>query len=279
LNHLIGWWSRLSGRATYRHVGSPVRSNLAFRVARRIAARRLERGLSQEGLAALLDIAAKNVQRIESGKQNLSLATLERISLALEIAPERLIAGWQQDPSSSPPSSPEQVVANAGVLARLQQAGFEVRRATDRGRRPATAIPVTTLRAAAGHLSGAARAIEVLGWVVLPRRGPPPEGQFVAEVRGTSMAPAIPSGALCLFGPPGPAPLRGRTLLLAHEKLGDDDLGGPYALKRVRSVRKQPDGYTRIVLESLNPAFAPISLDTAEGEVHAIAELVRIVLR
>src|SRR5690606_1014419 len=57
--------------------------DLVHRVAKRIASVRRERGLSQENLAAILGIAVKNLQRIESGKQNLSLATLERICAAL----------------------------------------------------------------------------------------------------------------------------------------------------------------------------------------------------
>jgi len=244
------------------------RGDLVFRVARRIAARRRERGLSQEGLAALLDIAVKNVQRIESGKQNLSLATLERISTALETSPERLITGA---------SSEAQLVPSA--VERLQRAGYSARGASDRGRRPANAVPITTLRAAAGHLSGVARSIEVLGWAALPRRGTPPEGQFIAEVSGASMAPSIPAGSLCLFGRPGPPPIEGRILLVAHADLADEDLGGPYALKRVASVKKRRDGRLRITLEPLNPSYEAIVLDAGEDELRAVAELVRVLVR
>ncbi|MBX3199468.1 MAG: helix-turn-helix domain-containing protein [Labilithrix sp.] len=243
-------------------------SNLAYRVARRIAARRVERGLSQEAFAVLLDIAVKNVQRIESGRQNLSLATIERIASVLEVSPEALVAGEESTSVSS--------AASQSPLRRLEEAGFDVRWPTVRGRRSPSAIPVTTLRAAAGRLTGAASAIEVLGWVALPRRGVPPEGQFVAEVLGASMEPAIPSGALCLFGPAGPPPLVGRTLLVAHEALADAELGGPYALKRVRSVRRRRGGGVHVVLESMNPAFEPIAIDAAEGELRVVAELMRV---
>jgi transcriptional regulator with XRE-family HTH domain len=236
-------------------------------VARRIAARRIERGLSQEGLAVLLDIAVKNVQRIESGRQNLSLATIERIASALEIVPEQLVAGTVE--------TRVKTARQPAVLARLEQAGFRVGSATLRGRRPKESIPVTTLRAAAGQIAGGARAVEMLGWIVLPRRGTPPEGQFVAEVRGHSMEPAIPSGSLCLFGPAS-APLAGRTLLVAHEQLADEELGGPYALKRVRVLKKRRDGAVPIVLESNNPAFAPVAIDAAGGELRVVAELVRV---
>lgn len=210
----------------------------------------------------------KNVQRIEAGRQNLSLATLERIAAALEISPERLAFGAASPEGARIP----------GVLDRLADAGFTVRWATDRGRRPTAAVPVTTLRAAAGRLSGGARAIDILGWVVLPRRGPVPEGQFVAVVSGESMAPTIPSGAVCLFGPPGPPPTAGRILLVAHEALTDDDLGGPYGLKRLRSSRRQGDGTLRVVLESINRAFPPIAIDATDDELRIIAELVRVLV-
>jgi transcriptional regulator with XRE-family HTH domain len=246
-------------------VSTPSRTSssatLVARVAQRIAARRRERGLSQEGLAALLDIAVKNVQRIESGKQNLTLATLERIAEALEIAPERLLAG----PASRTAREPN-------ALDRLREAGFTVRRATERGRRSARSVPVMTLRAAAGRLDGTAKAIETMGWVEIPQRSTPAEGHFVAEVRGASMSPKVPAGALCLFGPPHPPPLGSRVLLVAHETLHDGDLGGPYALKRVRQRRG------RVVLESINPAFPPIEIDSEEGELRIVAELVRVLL-
>lgn len=218
----------------------------------------------------LLDIAVKNVQRIESGGQNLTLATIERISSALDLVPEHLVAGsWS--------AAHERTAHEQGPLERLRRLGFEVRRATDRGRRPSLAVPVMTLSAAAGRPTGDARAVEVLGWVVLPRRGAPPPGQFVAEVSGTSMEPAIRSGSLCLFGPAGPPPLAGRTLLLAHQDLADPELGGPYALKRVRSARARRDGGVLVVLESINPAFSPIAIDVdAEDELRVIAELVRV---
>lgn len=243
--------------------------DLVHRVAKRIASVRRERGLSQENLAAILGIAVKNLQRIESGKQNLSLATLERICAALDVNPACLF-------TSEPP--PVEASSLPPVLERLKSGGYSVRAATQRGRRPAHAVPVTTLRAAGGHLAGTARAIDVVGWVTLPRAGPPPEGQFVAEVRGSSMEPKIQSGALCLFGRPGPPPFRDRVLLVAHASLEDDELGGPYALKRVRSTRTLRDGRTRVVLESINPAYSAIVIDAREDELRIIAELVRVLV-
>jgi transcriptional regulator with XRE-family HTH domain len=241
-------------------------SDFIVRVARRISARRRELALSQEALAALLGIAVKNVQRLESGRQNLSLRTLERVASALETSPEALLAGRAE----------AEQAADSRPLERLERAGFAVRPATTRGRRPASAVPVTTLRAAAGALGGAARLIEVLGWAVVRAHGAPPEGQFVAEVQGSSMSPLIPPNALCLFGPPGPGLADGRVLLVAHEELVDDDLGGPYALKRVRAPGGARAG-ARVVLESVNPDYAPIEVEGADLRI--IAELVRVLVR
>lgn len=141
------------------------RGDLVHRVARRIAARRRELNLTQEAFAAVLGIATKNVQRIESGKQNLSLETLQRIATALETTPEQLLAGSAPVPGPRLPRA----------LARLARAGFSVRSTMDRGRRPRNAVPVMTLRAAAGRPAGSTRAVDVLGWTLLadvpgPRR-------------------------------------------------------------------------------------------------------------
>lgn len=244
------------------------RGELVDRVAREIAASRRARGLSQEGLASLLDIAVKNVQRIESGRQNLSLVTLERICRALDVPPERLLAGIgpAESQASSPPSA----------LVTLERAGFSVRRATAQGRRPRNAVPVMTLRAAAGRLSGAAKTVEVLGWLKLPTPKAVPSGQFAAEVRGVSMEPRIPDGSIVLFGPAPAGILRGRVLLVSHATFEDATLGGPYALKKIESVRRLRSGRTRVELVSLNPAFPPIVLHVVDGDLRVVAEYVRV---
>lgn len=241
--------------------------DLVFRVARRLAAARTARGLSQERLAAMLGIAVKNLQRMESGKQNLSLATIERLCSVLGVRPEAVLGGTSSAVPAAVPSP----------LDRLSAAGFSVRASTAKGRRPAGAVPVTTLRAAAGRLADPAHAIEAIGWVVVSRT--PSEGQFVAEVRGSSMEPRIVNGALCLFGPPSGRPFGDRVFLVAHEAIADDELGGPYTLKRIKSVKRLRGGAgQRVVLESINPTFAPITIDTAGDELRVVAELVRVLV-
>lgn len=98
---------------------------------------------------------------------------------------------------------------------------------------------------------------------------------FVAEIRGTSMEPRIPDGALGLFAPARGSPAKGRTLLIANAD-ADDELGGPYVVKVVDAVEKMPDGRTRVHLRSENPAFPPLVVEGAEQRLRVIAELVRV---
>lgn len=227
-------------------------------------------------------MAVKNLQRIESGRQNLSLTTIERVCTALDVVPDMLFGsheGRRSEAKGAVGTDHDAATRSGSLLQRLEGAGFPVREATSRGRLPANAVPVTTLRAAAGHFTGAARAVEILGYTMLPRRGPSPRGQFVAEILGRSMAPRIPSGSICLFEPPRPPPHAGRTFLVAHASLGDDALGGPYALKRIGATTKLRSGKTRVSLESVNPDYEPITVVVREGELQFVAELERVLVR
>ncbi len=49
--------------------------------------------MTQEQLASELNTAVRNVQRIESGTQNLGLRTIARIAAALGVTPEDLLRG------------------------------------------------------------------------------------------------------------------------------------------------------------------------------------------
>jgi transcriptional regulator with XRE-family HTH domain len=241
--------------------------DLVHRVARRIAAARAEAGITQEALAARLDIATKNLQRIESGSQNLTLRSVERIAGVLGVGPESFFD------RSSVGAEP----AGSSPLARLARAGYETRPATRAGRRSTAAVPVMSVRAAAGALGDTAQAVDVLGWLVLDRRGPVPDGQFVAEIRGDSMTPLVRDRALCLFGHPS-AVLRGRVLLVEHIALAEGELGGPYALKRLKSVERRR-GKTRVTLESINRRHPPVVLLLDDpDELRVVGELVKVLV-
>lgn len=54
-------------------------------VGRRVAEARVVRGWSQEDFAAKLGVSAKYVQRIEAGRENLSIASLVKLANCLRV--------------------------------------------------------------------------------------------------------------------------------------------------------------------------------------------------
>jgi phage repressor protein C with HTH and peptisase S24 domain len=90
------------------------------------------------------------------------------------------------------------------------------------------------------------------------------------------MAPRIPHGSVCLFGP-ARTPLEGRIVLLEHDAVVDSDVGGTYAVKKIGKVQRARDGRVQIVLRSLNPRFAPVVLWVAgDEELRVTAELIEV---
>jgi type III restriction enzyme len=155
------------------------------------------------------------------------------------------------------------------------------------GDRFRTCVPLTTLRAAAGGWSeeqeglfeSLSQAEEWVTWEGAPVFS---QGMFVAKVQGASMEPAIPSGSYCLFRPAPAGSRQGRILLIRHSGVTDPTTGGEYTVKRYRSEKAvRDDGgweHQRIVLEPLNPDFAPIVLEPEhEDEVRVVAEWVQVV--
>jgi transcriptional regulator with XRE-family HTH domain len=67
-------------------------------VAERIRALRKEAQLSQEELAERASLNPFYVVRMEAGRQNLSLQTIGRVALALDVAPAKLFEGVVAEP-------------------------------------------------------------------------------------------------------------------------------------------------------------------------------------
>lgn len=243
--------------------------DLARQVASHISEERVRRGVSQEQLAERLGMATRNLQRIESGTQNLTLETIDRIARALGTSSVSLLVGLS---SIQAPPLP-------GPVARLEAAGYHVALPTAPGRKPRGAVEITTLRAAAGRFGRAGRLSEILGWVDLGRTARPPSGQFVAEIEGQSMFPRIPGGSLCLFGPPGPPPHGDRIFLLSVGARVEDDASASYFLKRIKSIRHLGEERRRVTLESINPSVKPLSIETyADDDLRIVAELMRVLV-
>jgi HTH-type transcriptional regulator/antitoxin HipB len=244
------------------------RVHLAQLVARRIAEIRSASGLTQEEFAARLDIATKNVQRLESGRQNLTLRTIERVAEALRVDGLALLATVVAERPLSE--------VRRSALALLVDAGFLVVPAAQPKQKPVHAVPIVDLLAAAGSFRGEPRAVETIGWTTLRRRSAPPTGYFVAQISGASMAPRVPDGSVCLFGP-ARSPIEGRIALVEHHGFASADFGGPYALKKVTKLTRTRDGRTHVVLRSLNPSYPSIELHTTEdGELRVLAELLDV---
>jgi transcriptional regulator with XRE-family HTH domain len=242
---------------------------IAF-VARRIKALRVARGLTQDAVAEALGIASKNVQRLEAGRQNLTLETLSKVADVLDVEPHELLTSGE--PFTAPGSELSLKRALRG-LARLGHTVLEGDAEPTRG-----AVPVMTLQAAASHFGGAQN-IEVAAWVKL--KGAKPSqltGRFVAQVHGRSMAPTVPSGALVLFHSPVVGPLDGRIVAAEWRDHADPETGGSYVLKRVGSLVPRAGGAVQLELRSDNPDFPPLLVggDGDAGALRVVAELERV---
>ena len=66
----------------------------AVAFARRLRCIRLERGLSQEQLAALAGLDRTCVSSCEAGRRNATIRTIDRLSAALEIDPAALVPDY-----------------------------------------------------------------------------------------------------------------------------------------------------------------------------------------
>ena len=249
-----------------RHAAAP---DLVRWVAQRIKTLRAMRGLTQDEVAEALGIASKNVQRLEAGKQNLTLKTLAHIADVLDVEPYELLT------DSGPVARSGADVSLRRALRGLERLGHEVFGADAPPARGG--VPVMTLQAAASRFSGS-RDVEVTAWLKLKgARQSQLTGRFVAQVHGRSMVPAIPHGALALFRSPVVGPLEGRVVVAQLRDHADPETGGSYVLKRVGSLEQQRRGGLRLTLRSDNPEFPPLFVDAeAAGELRVVAELERV---
>lgn len=238
-------------------------------VAQRIRALRVARGLTQDAVAEALGIASKNVQRLEAGRQNLTLKTLSHVADVLDVEPHELLT------DGDALSSPSTEVSLRRALRQLERLGHTVYEADAQPARGA--VPVMSLQAAASHFGGA-QAVEISAWIRLKgARQSQLTGRFIAQVHGRSMAPTVPSGALALFHSPVVGPLEGRVVAAEWREHADPETGGSYVLKRVGSLEPRSHGGLQLRLRSDNPEFPPLFVDAADtGALRVVAELERV---
>lgn len=224
---------------------------LQRRIAAWLAANRVAAGVTQEALAARLGMATRNLQRIESGTQNLTLQTVERVAGALGVDTTALVPGVTDR-------------AHAGPL------GLHVVPGPEGGRTP-LAVPVLSLRAAAGF-ARSGRVVDAIGWTLLPSDDP--GRSFVAQVAGRSMEPLIPDRSWSVFRATPDVDV-GTIALFELRQRGDPDGGGSYLVKRLAER-----GRDRLVLASLNPAFPRVELDERKAAtLRVVARWVAVVAR
>ena len=144
-------------------------------------------------------------------------------------------------------------------------------------------VPLVPLQAAAGTFGDQQTVPDESDWewVEIDSARPLRTGMFVAQVVGKSMEPRVPDGAYCLFASPVSGTRQGRLVLVQLRDTVDPDTGQRYTVKRYRSEKTTgEDGWrhVRIVLDPLNPEFAPIELATEdEDSVAVVAELVDVI--
>jgi SOS-response transcriptional repressor LexA len=153
-------------------------------------------------------------------------------------------------------------------------------RAPKLNERYVTAVPLLTLKAAAGGF-GEVQAVEFDEWVEPTNPPRLQKGMFVAQVTGRSMEPEIPDASYCLFRYVRPGSREGKVVLVQLHGHSDPETGGGYTVKRYHSEKvEDEDGgwrHARIVLKPANPAHDPIVLEAEEGgEVKVVAELVKV---
>jgi len=153
-------------------------------------------------------------------------------------------------------------------------------RVPKREERYETAVPLLTLKAAAGTF-GEIQDVEFDEWVELANPPQLQKGMFLAQVTGRSMEPEIPEGSYCLFRYVRPGSREGKVVLVQLHGHSDPESGGSYTVKRYHGEKERDeDGgwrHARIVLTPTNPDYEPIVFGAEdEGEVKVVAELVKV---
>ncbi len=194
--------------------------------------------------------------------------------------------GVPYETALDPPPGDQSVAHSAPALAKRPAATAKVlpfrrlSRAPKPTERYVTAVPLLTLKAAAGSF-GQVRDVEFDEWVEPANPPKLQKGMFLAQVVGRSMEPEIADGAYCLFRYVRPGSREGKVVLVQLHGYSDPETGGRYTVKRYHSekVRDEDGGWrhARIVLRPTNPAHKAIVLQAEdEGEVKVVAELVKV---
>lgn len=254
---------------------------LAVAVGRRVRELRAAKGLNLEKLAWAGGMSSKgHLSDLEHGLVVPTIATLHAIAEQLDVELLDLVTFPDRSPRHRLVAATAQLPAEEISRLLADAESHAAPRATPpaavaiihAARAPRGAVPFVDLVAAAGALSPG-RTVSTEAWVKVDGKSRQLPGAFAARVRGDSMEPLVPSGSICLFRRPAPGNRQGRVFLVQHRGASAPDDGGDYLLK---FVERDEGSESHVVLRSLNPAHAPIRLDTRRVDVGVVAELVRV---
>lgn len=225
------------------------RSPLIARVARQVAYHRRARGLTQDELAARLQLATRNLQRIEGAQQNVTLETLERVAAALQIdagdlllAEEGSLKGRQGVPLMVP----------SGAV------GWEK-------------VPILELNDAALFIQQA-KQLQIRDFAMLSY--PPPPSAFICQVDDHRMSPLIPPKAFCLFSAPPERVEPGMIVLWRLRQPGPEPTFS-LQVRLVEAIDFDPLGFARVTLHTVVRDGANQVIDVNEpGKLQAVATFV-----
>ncbi len=240
--------------------------HLLHHVGQRIRALRMAAGLTQEDLAGRIGMAVTNIHRIEAGTQNLTLRTVVRVAVGLQVDPLDVFAANTTNdepmPQRKPPLRLKQLESLGWVVqSRLAQDG-------------STAVPIFDLRAKAGVPAGLS-VPEIVGYATPPPGWRlPTQHVFIGKIVGKSMEPAVPDGAWCLFRQAVLGLQLRAVVVLALDTAAD---ASSYILKQIGALELLAEGGIRVRLDSTNAAVPAIWRDIRdESDLHVVGEFVEV---
>lgn len=214
------------------------------RVGANLRAWRIRHGLTRDELGERIGTDGKNLYRLESGTENLTLVRAQRIAQALGLRVEDLLA----EPR------------HRGWTGELEDLGLAVVSPSHLDN--PDFVPVYDLRPAAG--SGESQPEpQRLGRVRGLRKLGSGMDLFVAKVVGESMQPRIQSGTWNVFSTALPADLLGAVVLLAERGASSD---WAWLLKRVEQVALVDDDARLLTVRGTAAGQVPriVRLDASE---------------
>jgi DUF2075 family protein len=144
------------------------------------------------------------------------------------------------------------------------------------------AVPIFDLKIAAGQFSESQN-VGDCDWVKLPEFIKFSSDLFVAQVVGESMNKRIPNGSWCLFRKGVAGSRQGKIVLVQHQDIYDEDLGGQYTVKRYGSEKtvSEDDGWehSKVTLKPETTASGYDDIVISENDeesLRVIAEFVAV---